>query len=120
TGDMTVLSAHSPQAMMFYMDTTKAPFNDVNVRQAIKLIADRQALVDGALNGFGSVGNDIFGKGLPFYDSSLPQREQDVEQAKSLLKKAGQENLNVLLQTSQIFPGFVESATLLAQQAKAA
>jgi peptide/nickel transport system substrate-binding protein len=120
TGDITVLSAHSPQAMMFYMDTTKPPFNDVNVRQAVKLIADRQALVDGALNGFGSLGNDIFGKGLPFYDTTLPQREQDIDQAKSLLKKAGQENLTVLLQTSQIFPGFVESAQLLAQQAKAA
>jgi peptide/nickel transport system substrate-binding protein len=120
TGDMTVLSAHSPQAMMFYMDVTKPPFSDVRVRQAIKLIADRQALIDGALNGFGSPGNDIFGKGLPFYDSALPQREQDIEQAKSLLKKAGQPNLTVLLQTSQIFPGFVESATLLAQQAKAA
>ena len=40
--------------MMFYMDTTKAPFNDNDVRLAIKLIADRQALIDGALNGYGS------------------------------------------------------------------
>jgi peptide/nickel transport system substrate-binding protein len=120
TGDMVVLSGHSPQPMMFYMDTTKAPFTDNNVRMAIKLIADRQALIDGALNGYGSLGNDIVGKGLPFYDNDLPQREQDIEKAKSLLKTAGQENLNVLLQTSQIFPGFVESATLLAEQAKAA
>jgi peptide/nickel transport system substrate-binding protein len=119
-GDITVLSGHSPQPMMFYMDTTKAPFNDNNVRLAIKLIADRQALIDGALNGYGSVGNDIVGKGLQWYDEDIPQREQDIEQAKSLLKTAGQENLKVLLQTSQIFPGFVESATLLAEQAKAA
>ena len=120
TGDMFVLSGKSPQPMMFYMDTTKAPFNNPDVRMAIKLIADRQALVDGALNGYGQLGNDIVGKGLPWYDDSLPQREQDIEKAKSLLKGAGQENLTVLLQTSQIFPGFVESATLLAEQAKAA
>ena len=120
TGDMVVLAAPSPQAMMFYMDTTKPPFSDVNVRQAIKLIADRPALIEGALNGFGTVGTDIFGKGLPFYDTSLPQRSADPEQAKSLLQKAGQANLTVTLQTSEIFPGFVESATLLAQQAKAA
>lgn len=120
TGDITVLVAPSPQAMMFYMDTTKPPFSDVRVRQAMRLIADRPALIDGAISGFGTVGNDIAGKGLPFYDSSLPQRTQDIEQAKSLLKSAGQENLTVLLQTSEIFPGFVESATLLAQQAKAA
>ena len=120
TGDITVLIAPSPQAMMFYMDTTQAPFSDVNVRQAIRLIADRKALVDSAINGFGTVGNDIVGKGLPFYNTDLPQREQDIDQAKSLLKKAGQENLTVLLRTSPIFPGFVEAATLLAEQAKAA
>jgi peptide/nickel transport system substrate-binding protein len=117
-GDMQVLSGHSPQPMMFYMDTTKAPFNDNNVRMAIKLIADRQGLIDGALNGYGTVGNDIVGKGLQWYDDDIPQREQDIEQAKSLLQKAGQPNLTVQLQTSQIFPGFVESATLLAEQAK--
>jgi peptide/nickel transport system substrate-binding protein len=120
TGDITVLVAKSPQAMMFYMDTTQAPFTDVRVRQAIRLIADRKALVESAINGYGTVGNDIVGKGLPFYDNDLPQREQDIDQAKSLLKAAGQQDLTVLLRTSPIFPGFVEAATLLAEQAKAA
>jgi peptide/nickel transport system substrate-binding protein len=120
TGDITVLTSKSPQVMMFYMDTTQAPFTDNNVRLAIKLIADRPALVETAINGFGSVGNDIVGKGLPFYNDDLPQREQDIDQAKSLLKAAGQENMTVLLRTSPIFPGFVEAATLLAEQAKAA
>jgi len=120
TGDIVVLTGKSPQPIMFYMDVTKPPFDNNDVRTAMKLIVDRPAMIEGALNGFGSVGNDIVGKGLPYYDTSLPQRVQDIEQAKSLLKKAGQENLTVELQTSEIIPGFVESATLLAQQAKAA
>jgi len=120
TGDITVLIAPSPQAMMFYMDTTQKPYTDVNVRQAVKLLADRPAMVAGALNGFGTIGNDIVGKGLPFYDTSLPQRVQDLEQAKSLFKKAGLSNPTLTLQTSPIIPGFVESATLLAEQAKGA
>jgi peptide/nickel transport system substrate-binding protein len=119
-GDMQVLVAKSPQAMMFYMDTTKPPFNDNRVRQAVRLIADRQALVNGAISGYGTVGNDIVGKGLPFYDNALPQRVQDIPKAKSLLKTAGHDHLTVELQTSDIFPGFVEAATLLAQQAKGA
>src|SRR5262249_47774377 len=89
TGDITVLIAPSPQAMMFYMDTTQKPYTDVRVRQAVKFLADRPAMVAGALNGFGTVGNDIVGKGLPFYDTSLPQRVQDLEKAKSLFKAAG-------------------------------
>jgi peptide/nickel transport system substrate-binding protein len=120
TKDITVLAAPSPQAMMFYMDTTKAPFNDPRVTLAIKLIADRQALVDSAISGYGKVGNDIFGAGLPFYDAALPQRVQDIDKAKSLLKAAGKSDLKIQLSTSPIFPGFVEAATLLAQQAKAA
>jgi peptide/nickel transport system substrate-binding protein len=120
TGDMTVLVAPSPQAMMFYMDTTKAPYTDPRVTLAMKLIVDRKALVASAISGYGTVGNDIVGKGLPFYDNSLPQREQDIDMAKSLLKAAGQSKLTVELSTSDIFPGFVAAATLLKQQAKAA
>ena len=47
-------------------------------------------------------------------------REQDLEQAKSLLAQAGKENLEVTLQTSDIVPGFVEAATLFAEMAKGA
>lgn len=120
TRDITVLVAPSPQAMMFYMDTTKAPYTDPRVTLAMKLIVDRKALVAGAIAGYGSVGNDIVGKGLPFYNKSLPQREQDIDKAKSLLKAAGQEKMTVELSTSDVFPGFVAAATLLKQQAKAA
>lgn len=119
-GDIKVLVAHAPQVLMFYMDTTKPPFNDNRVRLAMKLIADRPTLIKDAISGFGTVGNDIVGKGLPFYDDSIPQRTQDIDRAKSLLKAAGHQGLKVTLQTSDIVPGFVASATLLAQQAKAA
>lgn len=120
TGDIVVLVAPAPQALVFYVDVTRPPFNDVRTRTAMKLIPNRPELVSDAISGFGTVGNDLVGKGLPFYDSSLPQRTQDIEQAKSLLKAAGHQNLHVLLKTSQIIPGFVESATLYAQQATAA
>jgi peptide/nickel transport system substrate-binding protein len=120
TNDINVLVAHAPQVLMFYMDTTRPPFNDNRVRMAMKLIADRPALIEGAIAGFGTVGNDIVGKGLEFFDNSLPQHKQDIAQAKSLLKQAGQSNLNVVLKTSDVIPGFVEAATLLAQQATAA
>jgi peptide/nickel transport system substrate-binding protein len=120
TGDIVVLAAKAPQALVFYFDVTKPPFNDNRVRTAMKLIANRPELVSNAISGFGTVGNDIIGKGLPLYDSSLPQRTQDIAQAKSLLKAAGRPDLRVVLKTSQIIPGFVESATLYAQQAQSA
>ena len=102
------------------METTKPPFNDDRVRTAMKLIADRPQMVADAISGFGTIGNDIAGKGLPFYDNSIPQRHQDIEQAKSLLKAAGQQKLTVTMQISNLIPGFIESAQLFQQQATAA
>ena len=49
----------------------------------------------------------------PNFDTSL-HREQDIAQAKSLLKKAGQENLHGQLITSPVATGTVAMATVLA------
>lgn len=119
-GDIQVIAAESPALQVFLMAVDIAPFDDVRVRQAFRLIADRQALIDGALFGFGTVGNDLAGKGLPFYAEDLPVREQNLDEARALLSAAGHDNLTVTLHTSDIVPGFVEAATLFAQQAQGA
>ncbi len=114
-----VLNAPSTTIQVFSMAVDLDPFKDKRVRQAFRLIPDRQALINGALAGFATPGNDLPGRGLPNY-LSAPVRKRDPERAKFLLKQAGQEDLTVTLQTSNIVPGFVEAATLFAQQAKAA
>jgi peptide/nickel transport system substrate-binding protein len=115
-----LLDTPSNMPYLFYMRVDVAPFDDVRVRQAMKYIADRPALVAGALDGFGEVANDLVGKGLQFYDSSIPQREQDIEKAKSLLSAAGHSNLEVTLNMSNVQAGLTQAATLFADQAKEA
>jgi peptide/nickel transport system substrate-binding protein len=66
------------------------------------------------------VANDIYGRFDPAYDNSLPQRHQDIAQAKSLLKQAGQSNLKVTLVTAPVYAGIPEEAQAFAQQASAA
>ena len=102
------------------MRVDTAPFNDVRVRQAMRLIADRQRLVDIAYSGYGRVGNDVYSPLDACYDSALPQRHQDIAQAKSLLKAAGQENLKIDLVTTNGRAGQVECAQVFAQQAQKA
>jgi peptide/nickel transport system substrate-binding protein len=97
-----------------------APFDDPRVRRAMRLIANRPALVEAAQLGFGQVGNDIEGKGQPGYPTAVAQRVQDLDEARSLLKAAGHEKLTVTLNTSALQPGMLESSTAYAQQAKAA
>jgi len=93
---------------------------DVRVRQAFRLMVDRHQMVEQVLLGMGRIANDMYSPYDPAYDSSLPQRHQDLEQAKSLLKAAGREGLSVQLVTSQIFQGVVAAAQVFAQQASAA
>jgi len=105
----------------FTMRIDQKPFDDVRVRQAFRLIADRQQMVDQAFAGYGWVGNDMYAPYDTGYPSDLPQREQDLDQAKSLLKQAGYDGLSVELVTSTaVGNGGVEAAQVFAEQAKGA
>jgi peptide/nickel transport system substrate-binding protein len=117
SGQIALLRANGANYVPIYMATTLAPFTDVRVRQAMRLIANRPELITEAQLGFGQVGNDLFGQGHPFYDTTLAQRHQDIEQAKSLLKAAGKSDLKVTLYSSTVAAGMLESATVFAAQA---
>jgi peptide/nickel transport system substrate-binding protein len=103
----------------FTMRVDQAPFNDVRVRQAFRLMVNRKQLVTQALNGYGTVGNDVFSELDACFDHSL-KRDQDIEHAKFLLQKAGHAGLKTELVTSDFVTGAVECAQVFAQDAKAA
>ena len=102
------------------MRVDRPPFNDVRVRQAFKLICDRPQVITEAYGGRATLGNDLYAIQDPLYDHSIPQRVQDIEQAKSLLKQAGRSGLTVNLVTAPIEAGVVQSCVVYAEQAKAA
>ena len=119
-GNINAYTAPGSQELTFYVRADRPPFTDVRVRQAMRLIIDREQIVKVVMDGHGVVLNDLYGKGLPLYDSSIPQRTPDIEKAKSLLKAAGQQNLQVTLTCADIWGGMVAAAELYAQQAQAA
>lgn len=96
------------------------PFDDRDVRQAMRLIVDRPKMVKQAISGHGEVANDVFAPFDPCFLDSLPQREQDLDRARFLLKRAGREGLAVTLHTSAVAQGTVESGQVFAEQAKGA
>jgi peptide/nickel transport system substrate-binding protein len=117
-----LLKVVSPSAIPFTMRTDIPPFTDNNVRLAFKYAVNREEMISAALLGYGSIGNDLFGKGFPSYNSELPPRPYDPQRAKSLLKKAGISTpFNVKLYTSNgVIPGLYEAAIAFVQQAKPA
>jgi peptide/nickel transport system substrate-binding protein len=122
TAGLKILDARTGAWKPFTMRIDQKPFGDVRVRQAFRLIVDRQQMIDQAYAGYGWAGNDMYGPFDPGYPTDLPQREQDLEQAKSLLKQAGYEGLTVELVTSAegVGAGAIEAAQVFAEQAKGA
>jgi peptide/nickel transport system substrate-binding protein len=115
-----VLESPTAQWTPICMRVDTAPFNDVRVRQAMRLIADRPQMVQQALAGHGRVGNDVYAPFDEAYDDGLAQRHQDINKAKALLKAGGHSSLSVDLQSTNGALGMNEGAQVFAQQAKAA
>lgn len=122
-----VLRAHSNLALSISetggfdpitMRVDVAPFKDVRVRQAIRLLMNRKQAVETALLGQGVQANDYYGRYGGCFATMT--REPDVEQAKSLLKQAGQESLNVQLVVAPISAGILQACEVLSENAKAA
>lgn len=120
-GNAKLVLSNSGGMDPYTMRVDTPPYNDVRVRTAFKLILDRTQLLDSVFAGHGTVGNDIFSPYDPLYDASaFPQREQDIEQAKALLKAAGHSDLAAQLITLPEAPGMVQAAQVFATQSSAA
>ena len=98
--NVKVIQLRSSAHRQVHMRTDKEPFTDKRVRQAMALLLNRPALVQGLLNGKAEPGNDSpFAPVFPSADPSVPQRAQDVNQAKQLLAAAGKTGFKVTLAT---------------------
>lgn len=103
------------------MHVDSPPFDDMNVRLALKHAIDREEIVEKVLGGAGVVGNDHpIGPTVPYW-SDIGQRSFDPDKAKFHLKQAGLDGLKVQLSASDAaFPGALDMATLFQASAKKA
>jgi peptide/nickel transport system substrate-binding protein len=85
----------------------------------MRLIVNRQQMVEQAYGGYARIANDMPDPADPAYPA-LPQREQDIAEAKSLLKAAGYQNLKVTMTIAPQDNDIVNSAQVFAEQASAA
>ncbi len=110
------------QHYTFPMLTNVEPFNDVNVRQALKYAINRQEMVDKILLGHGQVGNDTpIGPANQYYAGDMEQLAYDPDKAKFHLKEAGLDSINIDLSASNAaFEGAVDAAQLFQASAKGA
>ncbi|APX34968.1 peptide ABC transporter substrate-binding protein [Brachybacterium sp. P6-10-X1] len=118
---ITILNSETGMYLPFTMRVDQAPFDDERVRQAFRLAANREGMIEQVLSGKGTLGNDMFAVFDPAYPDDLPQRTQDIAEAKKLLAEAGYpDGLEIELVTAPIQAGVVEAAQVFAEQASEA
>ena len=103
------------------MRTDTAPFDNNDVRLAIKNVINRQEWLEKIIFGYGQLGNDNPIGPANIYRATtdeLPQRTYDPDKAKHHLKKAGFDRLSVQFHAAETaFAGAVNAAQLLRESA---
>ncbi|MDG4900294.1 MULTISPECIES: ABC transporter substrate-binding protein [unclassified Mesorhizobium] len=88
--NVNVISLKSSAHQQLHLRCDDGPMKDPRVRRAIALSIDRKKLVAGLMKGRAQEGNDSpFAGVYPSTDTTVPQREQDIAQAKQLMEAAG-------------------------------
>lgn len=118
--NIVVEESSGPLHYVFAMRMEVPPFDNIHVRQALKLSIDREEFVSKILNGRGVVGNDHpIGKSYRYLADDIDKNSFDPEKAKWHLKQAGMDNLSVDLHTSDAaYTGAVDASALFRNSAK--
>ncbi|HMC68690.1 MAG TPA: ABC transporter substrate-binding protein, partial [Mycobacteriales bacterium] len=115
-----LMATGASTSMTMPMWTDTAPFDNVNVRQALKKVIDREQMVKTALLGYGVVGDDnpVPPTSPDAWRHKVPG--PDVAGAVKLLAAAGYNSshpLKVDIYTADMIPGIVNMVQLYKQQA---
>jgi peptide/nickel transport system substrate-binding protein len=119
--NVELLQTPASNSMTISMWTDTPPFDDVRVRQAMKLVVDRQAMIDAVRLGYGEAAadNPIPTSWVASFTKEAPKA--DLAKAKELLAAAGHSGgLKLDMFTAEVVPGMVRMAQAYADMAKGA
>ena len=111
---LNVLALKSSAHEQVHMRCDRGPFADPRVRRAIALCLNREQLVSGLFRGMATVGNDSpFAPVFAATDPTVPQRQQDLAQARELLHAAGIGNTLQATLTTERFVEMPDYAVII-------
>ncbi len=120
-GSLTVQQAPSLNLRIFSFNTTRKPFTDPRVRDAIAFAIDRQAIINAAEFGLGVVSGPIPAPdkvwALPV--SSFPEYRPNPGRARQLLQEAGAAGASFNITVSPTYEGGLAVAQVIQSQLKA-
>lgn len=113
TDGMTLMRSDAVNVDYIGFNTSKAPFDDPKIRQAISHAFNSEAVLDGVYNGSGMPANGPLAPALLGYSEELQGREYDMARAEELLAEAGAEDLTINLMVNDDNPERLDVALWL-------
>ncbi len=122
TKGVTVTAVTGTMHYTIPMHTKMKPYDDNNVRLALKYAINRDELVKRILNGYGETGNDHpISPVNRYFAKDLPKRHYDPDKARFYMKKAGMLDHTFNLHSAEAaFQGADDAAILYKEHAKKA
>jgi len=119
--NVEILTTSGGGHYVFIMHCDTAPFDNNDLRLALKYAINREEMVQRILGGYGKVGNDFpINDTYALFPEGIEQRQYDPDKAAFHYKKSGHSG-SILLRTSEVaFPGAVDASALFQQSAKKA
>ncbi|MEQ8348974.1 MAG: ABC transporter substrate-binding protein [Sneathiellaceae bacterium] len=100
------------------MHCDKAPFDNQDLRLAMKYAYDREQMLTQILRGYGSLGNDTpIAPTNPYFNAEMPQRTYDPDKAAFHYKKSGHEGPLQVHTSDAAFAGAIDAAVLFKENA---
>lgn len=98
-GGMKVFELEGMNTSYMAYNTTRAPFDNPEVRQALCMAVNVPELVESLYKGYATVANTVLPSCVPGYDSSIKQIEYNPEKAKEILAKYNVKEVNMITHT---------------------
>lgn len=116
-----ILRASGKGFYSFLMHCDTAPFDNNDLRLALKYAVDREAILQRVVGGFGTIGNDFpVNANYALAPTDIEQRAYDPDKAAFHFKKSGHQDPIVLRTAESAFPGAVDAAQLFQVSAEKA
>ncbi|TSE09306.1 ABC transporter substrate-binding protein [Mesorhizobium intechi] len=114
--NLKVEAMSGPAYYCFNMFCHTAPFDNNDLRMALKLAIDREEMLNTILRGYGTLGNDFpINAAYPLFSEDIEQRAFDPDKAKFHYQKSGHDGPIPLRVSGVAFPGAVDAAQLYQQ-----
>ena len=121
TPKIEIVHAPSGWHAVMAMEMDKPPYDNADIRLALKYAIDRDQILRTLFGGYGRLGNDHpVPPGDPYFNKDLPQRKHDPDKAAYYLKKSGLDPTLVLRASDAAFAGALDMGALLQTSASKA